>query len=207
MPSLDNLLKSLTSNYEKVGSNVRKMMEMIAGELDEVDLTFRTIEEWRDMDNAEGAVLDALGENHGQLRGELEDDTYRVVIKARIARNKALGSINSIVEILAFALGVGESEIIIDEGPQYEPQYVSVVSVPFARLEELGITSNQLGRLISRLIAAGIGLDSVVFYGTMELTEVGAPDDTSLGLSDISMTDGGTLGALYQPSTDPNFPF
>lgn len=200
---LKSILDRLTDNYRKdSGSNVYKLMNIVSDELSEIKETFKTIEQWRDIDKAEGDVLDMIGSNVLQYRGQVTDDVYRVLIKSKIARNRSDGTLNYIIDILSVALDVPPSEIRISEN---YPAKISVLEIPIEKLNEIGMTSTQLGRVVAKLIAAGIGLDSIEFFGTFEIGDT-LITDLETGFGDIEMTVGGTLGAVYSPESDPEFP-
>ena len=203
---LDDLKKWLTSNYEKsVLSKVSKVLSFISGELGEVKEVYETIEAWENLDNAQGVALDTWGENVLQYRGQAEDDVYRALIRSKVARDRSTGDYNSLLEIMSLLLNIDKTEIIIEEGVLTNFQTVKTVQVPFDALQETGLTSSQLGRIIARIVAAGIGVEEIVFYGTFEFVD-SLENIESLGYADVDMTQGGTLGAIYEPSNDPDLP-
>jgi hypothetical protein len=203
---LDDLKAWLTSNYEKsVLSKVSKVLSFISEELGEVKEVYETIEAWEDLDNAQGVALDTWGENVLQYRGQAEDDVYRALIRSKVARDRSTGDYNSLLEIMSLLLNIEKSEIIIEEGTLPNYQTVRNIQLPFVALQETGLTSSQLGRIIARIVAAGIGVEEIIFFGTFEFVDT-LETDLSLGYSDVSMTQGGTLGALYEPSNDPDLP-
>jgi hypothetical protein len=52
------------------------------------------------LDNAVGAQLDLLGRIVGQLRGGLDDTTYRLYLRARIKANRSSGTLPELLEII-----------------------------------------------------------------------------------------------------------
>lgn len=52
------------------------------------------------LDNATGAQLDVLGKIVGQYNPDLDDDGYRILIRARIAVNRSNGKADEIMDIL-----------------------------------------------------------------------------------------------------------
>jgi len=67
----------------------------------------------RDVDTATGDQLDKLGRLVGQPRRGLDDDTYRVAIKARIRANGSLGHPNDIIETAQLALSMTSPSALI----------------------------------------------------------------------------------------------
>jgi len=181
-------------------------MQIVSEELDDIQIMYRRIEDWQDLEQAEGVALDNIGQDLMQFRGEVSDDIYRVLIASRIARNKATGTYNNMIEVLSLALNVDPSEIVIEEGIAGEPQTITLIQIPLTTLAEIGMTIGQLGRIVARLTAAGIGVKFVEFFGTFEYVGDSLGFDLDTGYADENMVNGGTLGDLYQPDNDPNFP-
>ena len=201
---LEDIKKRLTQNYKS--TNIFKLMQIVSEELDDIQIMYRRIEDWQDLEQAEGVALDNIGQDLMQFRGEVSDDIYRVLIASRIARNKATGTYNNMIEVLSLALNVDPSEIVIEEGIAGEPQTITLIQIPLTTLAEIGMTIGQLGRIVARLTAAGIGVKFVEFFGTFEYVGDSLGFDLDTGYADENMVNGGTLGDLYQPDNDPNFP-
>lgn len=198
--------KLLTSNYDKSElSNVSKISKVISDELEELKQLFGKIESTNDIDLAEGKQLDDLGSNILQYRGEVNDELYRVLIKSKIARNKANGTLNNLLDVLALSLRVDKSTIKMIEGVNPLFYSISIVDMPIDVLASIGMTVLQLGRLIRTMVAAGVKLESIIFTGTFEYTDV-LSNNLSLGYADVDMLNGGTLGDVYVTEKDTNFP-
>lgn len=211
-------------------------MQIVSEELDDIKIVYQRIEDWQDLNQAEGVALDNIGKDLLQFRGEVNDDVYRVLIASRIARNKTTGTYNNMIEVLSLALNVEPSEIVIEEGIAGETQTITLIQIPLTTLAEIGMTINQLGRIVAKLTAAGIGVKYVEFFGTFEyigdtlgfnlatgyaayiffrggeldVSFMYAGDnlefDLDAGYTDYEVVGGGTLGDLYQPENDPDFP-
>lgn len=181
-------------------------MQIVSEELDDIKIVYKRIEDWQDLQQAEGVALDKIGQDLLQFRGEVNDEVYRVLIASRIARNKATGTYNNMIEVLSLALNVEPSEIVIEEGIAGEPQTITLIQIPLTTLAEIGMTINQLGRIVAKLTAAGIGVKYVEFFGTFEYIGDTLGFDLDTGYADENMVNGGTLGDLYQPENDPDFP-
>lgn len=211
-------------------------MQIVSEELDDIKIVYKRIEDWQDLQQAEGVALDKIGQDLLQFRGEVNDEVYRVLIASRIARNKATGTYNNMIEVLSLALNVDPSEIVIEEGIAGEPQTITLIQIPLGTLMQIGMTIGQLGKIVAKLTAAGIGVKYIEFYGTFRYgpdpliqdSETGYADyifarggelevdfvyvgdnlelDLETGYTDYEVVGGGRLGDLYQPSTDPDFP-
>lgn len=100
MSLIKEALNKLTDNYRKSkDSNIGKLFQLVFSELDDVKHTFRQIEEWQDIDKAEGIALDQLGKRVGEDRGKKDDETYRKYIKLRILINRSAGEIETLNEV------------------------------------------------------------------------------------------------------------
>lgn len=181
-------------------------MQIVSEELDDIKIVYKRIEDWRDLQQAEGVALDKIGQDLLQFRGEVNDEVYRVLIASRIARDKATGTYNNMIEVLSLALNVDPTEIVIEEGIAGEPQTITLIQIPLGTLIQIGMTIGQLGKIVAKLTAAGIGVKYIEFYGTFRYGPDTLIQDSETGYGDVDMTTGGRLGDLYQPSSDPDFP-
>lgn len=66
-------------------------------------------------DYAAGAVLDQIGRKVGQARFGFDDDTYRALVRARIAANKSQGKGEDLIAVIEAALP--ETEFTLTEHP------------------------------------------------------------------------------------------
>lgn len=200
------MIKRFTSNYNKSPlSNVSKISKIITDEMQELKDLFIKIELYNDVDNAKGKGLDDLGANIRQYRGEVSDELYRVLIKSKIARNNANGTLNNILDVLSLSLNADKNTIKLSEGTNPNYYSINITEVPIAVLNEIGMSVTQLGRLIKTMTGAGITLESVAFSGTFEYVNE-LVNDINLGYGDVDMTNGGTLGDVYQSANDNNLP-
>ena len=199
--------KYFTSNYDKrPESNFSKIVKIISDELDDIKNTFHDIEDINDIDKAEGQVLDIIGGNISQYRGGLRDEIYRVMIRTKLRRNKADGTLADIVTTLSQALGVAESSIILKEDEDADFPIINEVQVPISSLARLAMTSVQLGQFINSIIAAGVQLEVIIFIGSFSLGGLSLEGeiikDYDTGYADVDMISGGDLGAEYTPGND-----
>jgi len=207
---LVNMLKRLTDNYRKdPESNVGKLLNIAAGELEDIKASIEKTGQWRSIDDAQGKTLDRIGANFQQLRGQAPDSVYRILIKSKIARNLSDGSINTLIQTLAITLdiepeGIKIRELWSDASP--EPAAI-FIGVPYDALNVVGMTLNQFGRLCNRIVAAGVRAD-VLVEGTFEFSSIvdESETDSEAGFSNLEQTTGGYLGAAYDPVYDPDLP-
>jgi hypothetical protein len=202
------LLERLTDAVnKKPGSNVEKLMSLVAHHIQENEDTLTQIGEWRDIDTAQGAVLDRIGRNVQQERGQASDEVYRILIKSKIMRNLSDGSINTLIEFLSFILQIDKTQIQIREQWQEGLPANIHVNVPSDAIMPTGLTLTQFGRLVNLVVAIGVKAN-VLFEGTFSFSadynnsELENPN----GFADDAGTTGGTLGHAYDPNEDIELP-
>jgi len=211
MTALQKILRRLTYNYSKdPESNVGKLLNITATEIEQLENTLSQIDLSRDIDEAEGETLDRIGYNFQQWRGQATDPVYRILIKSKIARNLSEGSLNAIIEVLSITLNIEKEEIVIRElwADPSEPEPAAIfISVPTESLNEVGFSLTQFGRLCNRVVAAGVRAD-VLLQGTFAFATVVdvSEQDPEGGFANLTQTTGGYLGAVYDPQDDPDLP-
>jgi len=210
---IQELLGRLTDVYRKdPNSNIGKLMDIFAHELERLRATQQRMSEWRDIDRAEGTTLDRIGTNVVQPRGVATDEIYRILIKSKIARNLSKGDINTIIRVLSTALNAPPSEIKIAEKyndpNEPEPAAISIIQLPLARINAVGMSAYQFARIVQRTVAAGVRVGVIELTGTFAFSSI--PDDIEVddkaGFSDLSGNIGGYLGAVYDPAVDTDLP-
>ena len=199
----NDILKRLLSAYNKnPNSNIGKLLSILGDQLGEVKTNFELINEYRDIDNAKGKTLDLIGTNVNQYRGTSTDEVYRVLIKSKISRGLSTGDINSILETLSVALDVPYSEIGLTEGQGS----MSLSTIPFNRLNEVGMTGEQLAMLVKKVVPVGIRVEPIEISGTFSFASgIDIETDAEAGFSDIEGTTGGYFGAAFE-TNNTNLP-
>lgn len=108
MNFLNDMLSKLTDVFNKSpGSNIGKLFAIVSDQMDDLQATADTMELWRDIDEAEGVILDRIGlEILQEPRGGVSDEEYRIKLKTRIIVNYLSdGNIESIIKLLEVYLG------------------------------------------------------------------------------------------------------
>ena len=101
MNNLEKLLDSLPALFQKdETSNNYKVLSLVAGQSDELQLTHDTIQKFWDVDQAEGYGLDRLGKDEGIRRGGYDDEMYRKMIKIQYVVNLSDGDLETMSLIL-----------------------------------------------------------------------------------------------------------
>ena len=211
MITAQDMLRRLTDVFRKdPDSNIGKLMAIFADQLQKLEQTVQRVEEWRDIEKAQGMTLDRIGENVAQHRAAATDEIYRILIKSKIARNLSKGDINTIITVLSTALDTDPREIRIvelyNDPVEPEPAAISLIQLPIERINEIGMNPAQFAQIVQRTVAAGIRVGVIELTGTFEYGTVGEPPDPNTGFADLDQTSGGTLGAAYSPGLVPDLP-
>lgn len=212
MALFQDMFRRLTDAYTKnEDSNIGKVLLLLSEQIDDLNGSLIAIENYRDLNQATGTTLDLIGKALGQPRGKATDEVYRILIRARIARNASDGTTDKIIHALALALNTDPTDIKVSElsdGGVYEPATVGLVNLPLDALLNAGMTATQFGILMQRVVAAGVRVASVDLTGTFQLAESATVSviDGEKGLSDLTQTTGGTLSGSFSPEQEIELP-
>lgn len=212
MSIFQEMFRRLTDTYTKnENSNIGKVLLLLSEQIDDLNESFVAIENYRDLNQATGSTLDLIGKAIGQPRGKATDEVYRILLRARIARNASDGTTDKIINALALALNTDPSDIRISEltdGGVYEPATVGLVNLPIEALLGAGMTATQFGILLQRVVAAGVRVASVDLTGSFQLSESvdSSVIDNDKGLANLDQTTGGTLSGSFSPEDEVELP-
>jgi hypothetical protein len=95
---------------------IESFVRALCSEVQVLEDVFWDLYTLRRIDVAVGAQLDTLGRIVGQLRGGLDDTSYRVRIRVRIILNKASGTPNDVLRIFALLVGA-QVRVLREEFP------------------------------------------------------------------------------------------
>jgi hypothetical protein len=194
----DTYLKLITSQYQ----NKTKFMSWLTENLNKIDGCYVATQELDsnfDVDSANGIQLDVLGLVVGVDRllpfepsdGSsplLDDATYRILIKAKIAQNHWDGTIPELYNI--WNLSFPSIPIKIQDN-QDMTFTVLFVSQSYTALQRELISS---GYIMPKPEGVGVTYN---FNGTFSFASDSASEsDASAGFADIAETTGGYLGAV-----------
>lgn len=92
---IDPTIKDLPPSFDRsTGSNNWKMMQLVEQPIGAGEKRLDMLLKMRSLDTAEGGFLDRIGNLIGVYRGQMDDDFYRRMIYARLARRHTDGTIN-----------------------------------------------------------------------------------------------------------------
>lgn len=206
MTVFNELIRKLTDVYVKNPmSNVGKLFVIMTDQIQEVRDTLEQIEEWRDIDKAQGTTLDLLGENVGQTRGLATDEIMRILIRARVARNLSDGTFNGIISALAVTLNTTPDKIRIkelyDDIDDPEPAAIAITGLPLDVLNKSGLSATQFGLITQRVLPGGVRVAVIELAGTFSFASGSTVETSVEGFADIAGTTGGTLSGLLVNDT------
>lgn len=132
----------------------------------------KMIEEWKDVNNAQGKALDDMGKNYGEYRGEADDDFFRFMIKARILASRSKATADDIINVIAQSLNLDKTHIKLQSNRQYLngqftgiPYSISLKNLPLS-FTASDFEKRYLLRTIENASAAGIDIKDISFLDT-----------------------------------------
>lgn len=191
------------TEYRREANNI-KILDILDVQFKSLEHAFETINEWKTVDNAEGIVLDEIGQQYGQLRKGMTDEVYRYTIKNKILSNNSKGDIYSVKQIISSVLKLEPGEFDISEAYLTDTKkagILNVTQVPLGKLLESGMEISEFMELIKSTLAAGVGLGILELAGTFMFVDE-LETEHPLGFADEKMTVGGTLGAVFEGGID-----
>ena len=188
---------------KRPNSNISKLMSIFSESYQEAADTIYLVRNWKSIDEAEGTTLDLIGTNVGLSRGSADDARYRILLKAKIARNVSDGTTGSIVRVLSTILSAPKEQIEITEkwNDELEVQRaaIRISGIPAERMYYMGLSMYDLTNIIQAIVAAGVKVEVIELVGSFEFGDNGEiilSDFT--GMSDENETIGGTLGLVTE---------
>lgn len=176
-----------------LGSNVR-----LAGALSEQKSAYfrdlDAVREARHVKDAAGEQLGRIGRGYGVQRETGEDDpTYRARIIGELAAGRSDGTFEDVLEAAATIVDTSSDRITLSTQFDTDPGTV-FVNVQSSDLDDSELSTSSLSDMLDRSVPAGHKV-SVVEVGAdpFTLTDDATANDSSLGLTSDSTTDGGTL--------------
>jgi hypothetical protein len=200
-------MKILVDALKKPGFN--KLFSILDQQLTDVNTTLDTIEQWIDIDQAEGVVLDEIGADIKQYRGQATDEIYRMMIYGKKARSASDGTINQMILALSKTLNCDPSQMQIlssIEAGEGEPSAIVIKKIPITILNEVGMSANQFMQFVEQVVPGDARVSHVNLDGTFRFSsKLSEVETTSDGFSSDG-SDGGTLSGVLVTATDIQLP-
>lgn len=170
--------KRLITQYQD-SENIKKILTVYTAQIQEIeDELFKLIND-REIDTAAGYQLDQLGTILNEPRFGLNDDNYRLLLKAKIAENTSEGTIEDVISI--FRMLLRPDEIVYNEIHPAGFELTAVGStMPIASIDRLRTA-------IERAKVAGVDLVDIKTVNQPEFSFFDDPDPTGKGFRDINI--------------------
>lgn len=166
----EQFLAMLPAPISRYGRQTILFAEWLQWQFKQLQDLFTTIEDFRELDNANGEVLDAIGAQYNQLRGEADDSFYRIMIRSKMAINSGISTVNGLLDIIARSLNIPKKGIeieplrkwngtTVDDG---ESLAIAIRNIPL----QWANTEWEQNYIIDRIrsgVAAGVRVDEVTF--------------------------------------------
>ena len=196
------LVDAITKNED---SNIGKLFTIVDEQLTDIDDTLNTMEEWIQIDKAQGKALDDIGEDLNQYRGKATDEIYRVMIRGKMARSVSDGTINSMIDALSKTLNCKPTDIQIASSIELgegEPNSIVVKKAPLEALNKIGLSANQFVQFVEQVVPGDASVARVNLEGTFSFASGSTVESSEFGFADIDGTTGGTFGGVFTSSDD-----
>lgn len=155
-----------------IGSTNFEIFDWIAQEYLNIYRGKIQIDDWRDIDIAQGVALDNIGSNYDVFRGEATDEFYRFMIKAQILAARSKATANEIISVVAQSLNLEKTDITLEnDRVLVNGQFVGTpYSISMKHLP-LSFTANDFEKryligVIEKSAAAGIRVSGISFLDT-----------------------------------------
>lgn len=163
-------LDHLPGSLNKLDENFKKLAAYVNYEFNLLVHLFNQIEKMRSLDDAKGKVLDDIGDNYNQPRGEADDEFYRIMIRSKRALNSGKTTVNGLLDIISQSLNVKPDGIVIEPLRSYkynkedvgEPLAISIKNIPLQWIDKEWEQNYIIDRIRDG-VAAGIRVDEISF--------------------------------------------
>lgn len=203
---LKDMLKMLTDALTKnPESNIGKILFVFNQQYEDIQNTLQTMQEWINVDKAEGKELDAIGADINQPRGLANDAQYRMMIRSKRARAQSDGTWNAIINTMAKTLNCKTTDLsfksVIEKGGT-EPLALVIERIPLKTVIDAQLTANQLIAFVEQVTPGDVRVAEANFEGTFRFSsKYDEPEyNTDYGFGK------GTLSLIIVPSNDVTLP-
>lgn len=173
-------IKKLLVDQYCDSTNLLNLLSAISNIKQEIEHVALDLLDKRNLSNSEGTQLDGLGELVGLSREGKTDEEYRTEIGVQIQINLSGGQAEILIGLVA---SLTNSSVV-----HLTDSYPARISISFN-----GVAPSNLLSVISRLKAAGVGLELIQTTDNAFVFE-GDPD--GLGFSDEEFLDGGEFSEV-----------
>lgn len=202
-----NLLKLPDCFKKTAESNNNKLLTLNESLIEQMKNDIKNVKNSLDFYKATGETLDLYGAIYSQKRGQMNDEQYRYVILSKIGRNMGNTDYDSILEFITAMFSCDYKDVMLQDMSENEDAcVVKLVKMPFAVLNSVGFTTQQVKQMIETLLPICVRLEADNFEGTFEFGDETMEFDELKGFGNIEQTIGGFLGLLMGEDTETNLP-
>jgi hypothetical protein len=166
---IDPTLQNLPSSFDRsTESNNWKLMQLAEQPMSKGEDQLNFMLKMRALDTSKKEFLDRIGKLIGVYRGQADDDFYRRMIYARLARRHTDGTINQIYDVVSAILSADPHEFRVRPlwNVTGEPMAIEVLNVPAIYIDSQEKEALLLEQIRSSVAAptrvAGIGFQKTV---------------------------------------------
>ncbi|MBS0977485.1 hypothetical protein [Levilactobacillus brevis] len=167
---IDPTIMDLPPSFDRsTGSNNWKLMQLAEQPINAGEKRLDMLLKMRSLDTAEGGFLDRIGNLIGVYRGQMDDDFYRRMIYARLARRHTDGTINQIYDVISVILSADPHEFWVRPlwNVTGEPMAIEVLNVPAIYIDSQEKEAMLLDQVRSS-VAAPARVASIQFRTTVK---------------------------------------
>lgn len=173
-------------------TNVEKLVVALTSGFDSLEAAVQDLLAAWSVDTAYGALLDRIGAIVGEPRGGLDDATYRLRIRARVATNRSFGRTDDLLTIARLVLP--DAAWVIEADP--EPPAAGYIRVTGAAVDDA--TAGVLIDFLRRAVSAGVRLILETSPATV--------DDMLVFPTWTRLTGGASIGSTALDADTTGFP-
>lgn len=184
MGVITDMIARLTDRYSNdPSSNIGKVLQLVAGEIDDLNSTIATARIWRDVDQAEGTTLDLIGKMFSQQREGLSDESYRVMIKSKVLRDRSDGTLDTLIKNIAYLLQIDQNDVYL-KGQGEKPASL-YTQFELAKVDLMGLPIERMAEILNSITGTGVSMD-IWFQGSFLFAESEQVEtDAEHGFSDM----------------------
>lgn len=153
-------IKSLIPEQYKDATNLNILLEILSTPFDDLKVVFSDLKNILNLESAQGAQLDLIGDIVREKRNGRSDSDYIIGIRFKIFKNTSRGFVDDVVKALKFITSA--SKVIYSDNP---PASYTIYTNGTALTNDIKI-------LIDKLSAAGVSVIVYASDGEIPLTMV-----------------------------------
>lgn len=188
----------LVSQYQNA-PNVIALVKALAARVQALEDAIDTVAHGRMLvdSSAKGAQLDAIGAQVGIARNGLDDPTYYVMIRGKIATNTSKATLGDIERIAKTLFQASAVYATTPNTPGHDRvRAYAELSLAVGDPKAGEVLTDRIVRLIRAAMPAGVVLVSLSFFDTKYAFCCDGPQPWAMAFSDIDGQGGGKLARL-----------